>query len=154
MLEILDLAGGPVAGQNDLFVPLVQRVEGMEKFLLDPFFACQKLNVVDQQNISLSIFSTKTGQLVILDSVDVLVGKLFRRNVSHARVLSMPGYMLANGVQQMRFAQAHAAIQEKRVIGFAGRLRQKVNGLTVVEAAGASSTSEVCSTASGCIREP
>src|SRR5688572_4668795 len=98
MLEILDLAGRSVAGQHDLFVTLVQRVEGMEKFLLDPFFACQKLNVVDQQNISLSIFSTKTGQLVILDSVDVLVGKLFRRNVSHARVLSMPGYMLANGV--------------------------------------------------------
>ena len=48
MFQPLNFAGRPVAGQNDLLMRLVQGVEGMEKFLLDPFLARQKLDVVNQ----------------------------------------------------------------------------------------------------------
>ena len=51
LLEILDLTGRPVAGQHDLFVALVQRIEGVKKLLLDAFLARQELDIINQQDI-------------------------------------------------------------------------------------------------------
>ena len=51
LLQVLDFGGGTVAGQDDLFMALVQGVEGVEELLLNPFLAGQKLHVVDEQDI-------------------------------------------------------------------------------------------------------
>ena len=45
-----------------------------------------------------------------------------RRKISHARALLVRGNMLADGVEQMGFAQAHAAEEKERIVGFARRL--------------------------------
>ena len=68
MFEILNFAGRTVAGQDDLFVGFVQRVERVEKFLLDAFLAGEKLDVVDQQHIGLAIFFAEPDELVVLDA--------------------------------------------------------------------------------------
>ena len=56
MLEVLNFAGRAVAGQDDLLVRFVQRVEGVEEFLLNPLLAGEKLNVVNQQHVRLAVF--------------------------------------------------------------------------------------------------
>jgi len=122
MLEILDFAGGTVAGENDLFVRFVKRIEGVEELLLDPFLAGEELDVVNQQHVRLAIFLPKLHQLVVLDAVDVFVGELFGGDVGDTRAFAIGDDVLSDGVQQVGFAEADAAVEEQGVVGFAGRL--------------------------------
>ena len=87
LLQVLDLAGRPVAGQHDLLVRLVQGVERVEELLLDALLAGQELDVVDQQHIGLAVLPAEPDQLVVLDGVDVLVGELLGGDVGDARAL-------------------------------------------------------------------
>ena len=87
LLEVLDLAGRTVAGQHDLLVRLVQRIEGVEELLLNPLFAGQELDVVNEQHVGLPVFLAEAGELVVLDAVNVFVGKLLRGKVGHPRAL-------------------------------------------------------------------
>ena len=128
VFQVLNLAGRPVAGQHDLLVRLVQRVEGVEELLLNPLLAGQKLDVVNQQHVRLPVFLAESGELVVLDAVNVFVGELLGGDVGDARALLVADDMLADGVQQMRLAQADAAVKEKRIVGFAGRLRHRQRG--------------------------
>ena len=73
VFEALNFAGRTVAGEHDLLVGLVQRVEGVEKFLLNALLAGQKLNVVNQQHVGLAVFLAEFGELVVLDAVNVFV---------------------------------------------------------------------------------
>ena len=122
MLEVLNLAGRPVAGQHDLLVPLVQRIECVKELLLNPLFARQKLDVIDQQHVRLPVFLAETGKLVVLDAVDVFVGELLGRNKRYARALLVYHDVLSDGVQQMGLAQTDSTVKEKRVVRLAGRL--------------------------------
>ena len=122
VFEVLNFAGRAVAGEHDLLVRLVQRVEGVEKFLLNALLAGQKLDVVNQQHVGLPVFLAEPGELVVLDAVNVFVGEFFGRDIGDARAFLVAGDVLADGVQQMGLAQADAAVKEKRVVGFAGRL--------------------------------
>ena len=88
-LEVLDLAGGTVAGEDNLPVPLVEGVKSVEELFLDALFARQELNVIDQQNVGLAVFLAKFRQLVVLNAVDVLIGELFRSQIGHARPLGV-----------------------------------------------------------------
>src|SRR6266850_3109121 len=63
MFEILNFAGWTVAGQNNLFMGLVESVEGMEEFFLDALFAGKELDVVDQEDIGLAILLAELDKL-------------------------------------------------------------------------------------------
>ncbi len=89
-LQALHFAGGPVAGQDNLLVRFVQRVERVEKFLLDALLAGEKLDVVNQQHVRLAIFFAECGELVVLKGVNVFVGEFFRGNIGDARAFWLP----------------------------------------------------------------
>ena len=122
VFQPLNFAGRTVAGEHDLLVRLVQRVEGVEKFLLNAFLAGEELDVVNQQHVGLAVFLAELDELVVLDSVNVFVGELFGGEIGDARALFVADDVLADGVEQMRLAQADAAVKEERIVGFAGRL--------------------------------
>ncbi len=88
LLQVLDFGGGPVAGQDDLLVRLVQGVEGVEEFLLNALLAGQKLDVVNQQHVRLPVFAAEADQLVVLDGVDVFVGEFLGGKIRDARAFS------------------------------------------------------------------
>src|SRR5436305_1935613 len=102
---------------------LMQSVERVEKLLLNSFFSGKELNVVNQKNIGLPVLFAKTDKLVVLNAVNVLIGKFFRRDKRHPRVFLMRGDMLADGVEKMGFSQTHTAIKKKRIVRFSRGLR-------------------------------
>jgi hypothetical protein len=110
VFEILNLAGWTVAGQHDLFMGLVESVEGMEEFFLDTLFAGEELDVVDQEDIGLTVPFAEFNELIVLYAIDVVVCKLFRRNISNARALFVGGDMVADGVEQMCFAKTDTTV--------------------------------------------
>ena len=74
------------------------------------------------------MFAAEADQLIVLNGVNVFVGEFFGGKISDARAFFGAGNVLANGVEQMRFAQAHSAIKKERIVGFAGRLRDRHGG--------------------------
>jgi hypothetical protein len=122
MFKPLDFTGGSVAGQHDLFMCFVQRVERVEKFFLNSLFAREKLDVVNQQHVGLPVFFAELGELVVLNPVNVFVRELFRRQISDARTFFIRSNVLADCVEQMRLAKPDAAVKKKRIVRFSRRL--------------------------------
>src|SRR5262245_52352739 len=100
----------------------MQGAEGVEKCLLDAFFAGEELNVVDQEHIRLRLLLPEACQLIVLNGVDQFVGEFRGGHVSNARGFFMAEDVLTNGMKQMGFSQTHAAVKEERVVGLAGVL--------------------------------
>ncbi len=128
MLEVLDFTGRPVASEHELFVGFVQRVEGVEKFLLNALLAGEELNVINQQHIGLPIFFAELHQLIFLNGGDVFVGKFLGGNIRNLGRLLGADHVLANSVQQVRLAKAGAAVEEERIVRFARLLRHRHRG--------------------------
>jgi hypothetical protein len=128
MLEVLNFTRRAIAGEHDLLMAFVKGIEGVEKFFLDAFLARKELDIVDEQDVRLAIFFAELYQVVVLDGVDVLVREFFRRHIRDARAFLAVENVLADGVQQMGFAQTNPAVKEKRVVRFAGRLRDGEGG--------------------------
>ena len=94
----------------------------MEEFFLRTFFASEKLDVIDQQEIRLAVTFPKLHQNVVLDRVDELVDKKLTRQVHHAAGFFLAVNILTDGLHQMRLPQPYPAIDEERVVGFCRRL--------------------------------
>src|SRR5690606_34901970 len=101
LFEILNLGGGTVTGQHDLFTRLVQGIERVKELLLNPFLAGEELDVINQEHVRLSVLATKLRQLVVLNAVDELVGKAFRGKIGHLRTLLLRLHILADRMEQM-----------------------------------------------------
>ena len=100
----------------------MQRVESVEKFLLNAFLAGEELDVVNQQHVRLAVFFAEFDELVVLNSINVFVCEFFGGEIGHARALFVADDVLADGMEQMGLAQADAAVEEERIVGFAGHL--------------------------------
>src|SRR3984893_13781439 len=97
-------------------------VEGVEEFLLRTFFAAEKLDVIDQEQVGLAITLSEFDQIAVLDRVDELVNEELAREIHHfARFLLRPN-VLPDRLHQVRFAQADAAVDKKRIVSARRRL--------------------------------
>ncbi len=128
MLEVRDLGRRPIAREHDLFMPVEEGVERVEKFLLRALFAAEELNVVDQQQIGLPVAFAKFDQVIVLDGVDEFVDEKFARKVHHLRVFLFHPDVLPDRLHQVRLAESHPAVNEERVVSARGRLRDRETG--------------------------
>ena len=133
ILEVRQLLGRQVGGDDDLLVGVVESVEGVEELFLRLDFSAQELDVVDEQDVDVAVAALEAGRLVVADAVDELVGELLRADVPDARALVEGAGVVADRVQQVGLAQSGAAVDEQRVVG-AGRLLGDGDGRGVREA--------------------
>src|SRR5262249_11899239 len=103
-------------------------VERMEKFLLRPLFATEKLNIVNQKKVSLAITLSEFYQITVLDRVDELVDEQLTRDVDHLHVFPFRPDELADGLHQMGLAQTDPAVNEERIVRARRRLRDSETG--------------------------
>src|SRR5436190_24155789 len=89
----------------------------MEKLLLNPFFAGQKLYVINYQYVGCPV---KTGKVtsVFLKSQGVyeFLDKLLGRSIDYSRSRAVCCDGVAYGLNQVSLANTHAAIYKERVI--------------------------------------
>ena len=105
-----------------------ERIESMEKFFLGTLFSAEKLNVVNQEQVSLAITFPEFDQVVVLDRVDELVDEEFAGKINHFRVLLFRHHVLPDRLHQVRFAKTDAAVNKERVVGARRRLRNRETG--------------------------
>ena len=101
-------------------VVFMEQAKGVKQFFLKTFLADQKLSFVDQKHIRLKVLLAESGKLPILDRGHKFTGELFCGQVGHLCIWVALVYVVADGVEQMGFAQADAAMNEQRIMGFAG----------------------------------
>jgi hypothetical protein len=83
VLDVVELLGRPVGGEDDLLVGVVEGVEGVEELLLGLDLALEELDVVDEQHVDVSVAALEAVLAVVADRVDELVGELLTGHVAH-----------------------------------------------------------------------
>ena len=98
----------------------------MEKFLLSTFLADDKLNIVNEQHVVVSVFFPEfRGRNIIFvpDGIDQFVGEFLTGYVEDLCFRIVFQNKVGDRVHQVGFAQSHAAVDKQRVVNFAGRFR-------------------------------
>ena len=128
LFHALKVAGRFIRRDNHLAILVHQRIERMEKFFLCRVLAADELHVINHQHIDGTKLFLERHRIPEPQRPDKLVHELFRREVNHPAVGMRLGDVPSNGVHQMGFAQAHAAIEKQRVEGYAFRFRHTACG--------------------------
>ena len=102
VLQAMNGFGRAIARHHDLLIRAVQRIEGMEKFLLGRLFARDKLDIIHQQDINLAIFGAELLSFLEANGIDDFIRKFFRGHVQNRQTGSLSH--MSNGMQQMRLS--------------------------------------------------
>ena len=82
-----------------------------------PSLPGQELDVVHEQHVHRAVALAELEDPVVLDRVDHLVHEPLARDVGEAVVAVVVEDVVPDRVHQVRLAQAHAAVDEQRVVG-------------------------------------
>ena len=115
-LERRNLVRRAVAAEDDLFLRVVERVEGVEELGLRAFLAGEELDVVNEQHVDRPIAFAKVEDAVVAHGVDHLVHEPLGRDVGEFQMPIVLQHVVADGVHQMRLSETHAAVDEQRVV--------------------------------------
>src|SRR5690606_38584481 len=92
-------------------------VKNMEEHLLCPVLTCQKLNIINDQDIDLHVKIREAFNVPILDGIHKLVHKFFRRYIQDELVFQTVFYFISNGLHQMGFTKTYSTIYHQGVEG-------------------------------------
>ena len=88
----------------------------MEKFFLSLFLTTDKLNIVHQKNISVSVFVSKSWSWTFSDSLNKFVSKIITLNIYYISFRMIFLYFITNGTKQVSFSKTTVTIKKKRII--------------------------------------
>jgi hypothetical protein len=120
-LQSRDLLGGSVAGNDDLLLSVIERVESMEKLLLRSLLPGQELNVVHQQDVDIPISLPELKGVVEPDGIDKVVNEPLGGDIEQFEAGLLLPDRVTNGVHQVGLPQAHSPVDEHRIVSL-GRL--------------------------------
>ena len=128
LLERGDLLGRAVGGQDDLLSGVVERVEGVEELLLRALLVGQDVDVVHHQHVHVAVLVAEGGQVPVLERADEVIDEGLAGEVEDLEGRGAHQQRVAHRLQKVRLAQSHVAVEEERVVGLAGRLRDPHRG--------------------------
>ncbi|CAI8356132.1 MAG: Uncharacterised protein [Cyanobium sp. ARS6] len=93
----------------------MQRVEGVEELFLGVFLTFDELNVVHKDEIGGPVAVTEGLHAVLADGTDQIVGEGLGGDVEHLGVWIDLKAVMADGLHEMGFAEAHPSADEQRI---------------------------------------
>ena len=112
----MDLMGRPVRGQNDLLVGFMERVEGVEEFILRTLLAGNKLNIVHEKQVSMAVFIAEFHIFALLQGGDQFVGELVAFDINDLGVGTLAVDLAGDGIEQMGLAETAGAIEKQGIV--------------------------------------
>jgi hypothetical protein len=116
LVDVHQPLGVGVAGHDDVRALGQQRLEGVEELLLRAVLAGEELHVVDQQQVQRVVLGLQLVEGLALVVLDHVADELLGVQVQHAGIRPVLQQRVAHRVDQVRLAQAHAAVDEQRVV--------------------------------------
>src|SRR5688572_28240159 len=89
----------------------------MEENFLCFFTACQKLHIIQNQQVNLQVKILEILELVVLQSVEELCCKIVLIDIQHNFIGHVVADLVPDGLNQMGFTHTHATVQHQRVKG-------------------------------------
>ena len=140
ILDTVDLLRIAIRGQDDLLVTFQQGIEGMEELLLGALLVGEELDVIDEQGIDAAVVTLELFNGVVLQRFHHVLNKPLGVHIDDFGIFFTLLDGIANGVQQVGFTQAGAAIEEQRVVSttrivryLTGSRTRQLVGLTLDE---------------------
>ena len=106
----------------------MDRVERVEELFLGPFLVRDELDVVDEEQVDPAVAGPELVDLALLDLVMNSLVNFSRRRVDDPLARELGDDLVADRVHQVGLAEAHAAVQEERVVGVARALGDRQDG--------------------------
>src|ERR671939_446331 len=94
-----------IGRHDDLTAALVERVEGVEEFFLDPFLVLEELHVVDEQQVVGAVALLESLDSLVAERVDEVVHEGLARHVPDGEVAAVLADVLRDRLHQMRLAE-------------------------------------------------
>ena len=119
VIQLQHIYGGTVGGDDYLMTGLVELIKGMEEFFLSCFLVGDELDIVNEEEIHISVFLAKLLGGALFYGADHFVGKIVALHIGYlgGRVIFVNGG--ANRQKEMCFSETGVSVYEKGVIGFA-----------------------------------
>ena len=117
LLEPGDLLGRAIARDDDLFLVVVEMVEGVEKLLLRPVLADEGVDIVHEEEVDAPVFFPELEDLPVLEVVDDLVHELLGRDVDDPQARVVPQALVADGVHEVGLPEARPAVDVEGIVG-------------------------------------
>ena len=95
---------------------LDKRVERVEKLFLGSAFAAEKLDIIDQQQVKGVVVTLEIVKSLMLVGANDIRNILLRMNVADFAFRGPRVKMIADGLDQVRFAKPDTAVYEQRVV--------------------------------------
>ena len=105
-----------VGSEYDLPFVFKKRVESMEELLLCLDFAGNKLDIVHQKQVGISVLFPEFEVFARLDGIDELVGEIVSLDINDVVVRVAFPDPKPDRVEQMGLAQTGVAVNEKRIV--------------------------------------
>ncbi len=122
VFEARDVGWCAVGAEYYLPAIVIEGIEGMEEFLLALLALTEELDVVDDEHIDGAELALKAGEVALLDCADEAVDEIFAAQKLNYH-FAVPAFaFFADGVQEVRFAEAGIAVKKERIVGIAWRL--------------------------------
>lgn len=100
----------------------------MEEFFLGALFSADEVDVVDHEDVHFAVFGAELLGGLVHDALDQLIGELLRGNVADVGAWRFGEEFLSDGLHEVGFSQAGAAVEEQRVVCAAGGFRDGFRG--------------------------
>ena len=111
--SVLIEPGGAVRGEDELLAGVVERVEGVEKLLLELLFALDDLDVVNEQHVALAVTALESRHRNRPDRLDELVEKRFCRYVTDLVTGEVLRDVVADRLKEVGLAEPGPADDEQ-----------------------------------------
>ncbi len=121
-LEVGELAGDAVGGEDHLAPAFVERVEGVEELVLGVALALEELDVVDEQHVEVAVAALEPLGALCAQRGDELAGEGLGGRVADAETGRVGGEVVGDRDQEVGLAEAGRAVEEERVVGLRRRL--------------------------------
>jgi len=128
LLQPGDLLGELIAGNDNLPMRFIKRVEGMEEFLLGSFFTAQELDIIQQKDVFVPVFIAEIGHFLVTQAVDQFIGEFFGRGVADVRRWIVLQNLVSDGIGQVGLSQSHTAVDEERIVILGGKVGHSQGG--------------------------
>src|SRR5450759_2430763 len=94
----------------------MDRIERVEELFLGSLFVGNELDVIDEEQVDPPVSTPEVVDFALLDAGDEVVCELLAGRIDNSLARKAGDDRVADGVHEMRLAEAHPAVQEKRVV--------------------------------------
>ena len=123
-----DLAGETIGSDDDLFIELVEVIENIEEFFLRFFLTDNELEIVDDEDVEFAELEIEFVAFAKADRVDEVGIEVGDGGVEDFEGRVFAEKFVADGLDEMGFAEARTTIEEKWVVSFAWGVNNTAGG--------------------------